>query len=289
MSRLRVGTCSWKFDSWQGLVYTGCDKDFYLAEYARRFETVEIDQWFWSLFPPDRVVLPRRDVAARYAAAVPPEFRFTVKLPNSLSLTHFYRQSSPGPPQPNPHFLSPELFARTLDCLEPLRDRIGVLMLQFEYLNRQKMPRPAALLDRLASFAGAVDRSVPLGIELRNPNLLNDATFDLFRERGMVPVFIQGYYMPDITGIYTRCRERVGGLAVIRLHGPERREMEQRAGGRWDQIVEPRDEELGRVAGMVRDLLARNVSVYLNVNNHYEGSAPLTIGRLAAHLPVRPE
>jgi uncharacterized protein YecE (DUF72 family) len=30
----------------------------------------------------------------------------------------------------------------------------------------------------------------------------------------------------------------------------------------------------------MQDLLGRGVTVYLNVNNHYEGSAPLTIERI---------
>jgi hypothetical protein len=50
---LRIGTCAWEYDSWNGLVYDPakkyglCD---YLADYARFFNTGEIDQWSWSLF-----------------------------------------------------------------------------------------------------------------------------------------------------------------------------------------------------------------------------------------------
>lgn len=51
---LRVGTCSWKCDSWKGLIYRP-DVDYspndYLPDYARHLNTVEVDQWFWSLFP----------------------------------------------------------------------------------------------------------------------------------------------------------------------------------------------------------------------------------------------
>ena len=51
---LRMGTCSWKYDFWKGLVYDPDKRyrpDDYLADYAKYFNTVEIDQWFWSLFP----------------------------------------------------------------------------------------------------------------------------------------------------------------------------------------------------------------------------------------------
>jgi len=75
-SSLRLGTCSWKYDSWKGLVYDE-KKDFrpddYLADYARLLNTVEIDQWFWSLFP-SVVKLPEPETVKRYADSVPPDF-----------------------------------------------------------------------------------------------------------------------------------------------------------------------------------------------------------------------
>jgi uncharacterized protein YecE (DUF72 family) len=53
MAELRTGTCSWKFPSWHGLVYSAPKGIDYLAEYAHHYNTVEIDQWFWSLFGKD--------------------------------------------------------------------------------------------------------------------------------------------------------------------------------------------------------------------------------------------
>ena len=50
MAKIRIGTCSWKYDSWRGLVYRDQAKKNYLQEYSELYDTVEIDQWFWSLF-----------------------------------------------------------------------------------------------------------------------------------------------------------------------------------------------------------------------------------------------
>ena len=74
---------------------------------------------------------------------------------------------------------------------------------------------------------------------------------------------------------------------VVRLHGPDRAGMEQASGGRWDRIVRPRDEELEGVVDLIGRLLANGFEVYLNVNNHYEGSAPLTIEKLRRRLRDR--
>ena len=78
MAALRIGTCSWKFDSWVGLVYSEKDRAGYLREYARRYDTVEVDQWFWSLFGRDKIALPEPAVVREYAESVPASFRFSV-------------------------------------------------------------------------------------------------------------------------------------------------------------------------------------------------------------------
>ena len=43
--------------------------------------------------------------------------------------------------------------------------------------------------------------------------------------------------------------------------------------GEWDQIVEPKVEELS-------DPWSDNVDVHVYINNHYEGSAPKSIQRI---------
>jgi uncharacterized protein YecE (DUF72 family) len=58
--------------------------------------------------------------------------------------------------------------------------------------------------------------------------------------------------------------------------------MEKLTGERWDRIVAPKDDELDRLVDMVREMREKSLTVYLNINNHFEGSAPLTIERLRA-------
>ncbi|MBL8968545.1 MAG: DUF72 domain-containing protein, partial [Spirochaetaceae bacterium] len=88
MAQLRIGTCSWKYPSWAGLVYSSREPVNYLAEYAAKYDSVEVDQWFWSLGKRG-VALPRRETVAEYDAATPPGFRFAVKCPDALTLSHF--------------------------------------------------------------------------------------------------------------------------------------------------------------------------------------------------------
>ncbi len=278
ISPLHLGTCSWKYDSWRGLVYSDQPAN-YLQEYARRYNCVEVDQWFYSLFK-DKVVLPQPKVVAEYAASVPPEFRFGIKLPNALTMTHYRPAAKTDPLVPNPHFLSPDVLKGFLDRLEPLRGYLGPLMLQFGYLNRGMMPSQAEFLDKLGTFVGQLPTGYIWCVETRNPNYLNAAYFQFLRDRNLGHVWLQGYYMPSIFNLYRQLAGLLNETVVIRLHGPDREGIEERAGKDWSKIIESRDSELDALAGVVKDLRARKRQVFVFANNHYEGCAPLTVERI---------
>ena len=284
MSELRIGTCSWKYDSWRGIVYSLNPKINYLKEYSAKYSTVEIDQWFWSLTSEKNIVLPKQDVAAAYNLSVPDNFRFTIKMPNSITLTHHYRKNKPEPLIQNKYFLSVEVLNRTMENISVMKDKLGPLMLQFEYLNKEKMPSQTIFLEKLENFFHSADRQYSYGIEIRNPNYLNKDFFEFIEKNKLVFVFLEGYYMPDITTIYEKFGSHIKDKVVIRLHGPDRAGIEKKTKGEWNKIVEPKDEELGRIIEIIKDLLSKEVDIYLNVNNHYEGSAPLTINKILSKL-----
>ncbi len=280
MGELKIGTCSWKYDSWKGILYPQEGKLNHLKEYSRHLNTVEIDQWFWSLFGEDKAALPRPRIVEEYRQSVPEDFRFTIKLPNSITLTHFYRRDKNAPLKANPHFLSAELFRDFIKSIEPLSGQIGVLMFQFEYLNREKMKSQGEFQQRFSDFLKGLDCPYPLAVEIRNPNYLNKAYFRFLLTHDLSPVLLQGYYMPPVPQIYWKHKPDMGETVIIRLHGPDRSGIEIRSRGVWDQILEPHDDELEDIAKVLSDLLDSGKTVYVNINNHYEGSAPLTIRRL---------
>lgn len=95
--KVRIGTCSWKYPEWHGLAASAPKGIDYLAEYSLKYSTVEIDQWFWSLFSPSRSKAgPIPADVLRYREAVPEDFRFSIKVPNSITLTHYYQKGKSG-------------------------------------------------------------------------------------------------------------------------------------------------------------------------------------------------
>lgn len=280
MGSIRFGTCSWKYPSWESLVYSSPEPPDYLAEYAQKYDMVEIDQWFWSLGK-NSAGLPRQETVIRYDDATPDGFRFTIKCPNALTRPTRDKDSSGSHPK-NEFFLNPELLLSFIETLEPIRKKIGLLMFQFGYLNRQMYADQGQFMAALERFFDSIPRDLPYAIELRNPKWLNGEWFTWLQTQHVAPVLIQGYWMDDITKTIERYEPLMGDTVSIRLHGEDRQEIEAESGGEWNRLIHPRDRELAHAAQSIKTLAKGGRLVYVQVNNHYEGSAPLTIERLRA-------
>jgi len=292
---LYVGTASWNYPSWEGLVYpTGTpeDKVRYLEHYARYFKMVEIDQYFWSLFPPEFARMPDRSEVAAYAAAVPDDFRFTVKAPNSLTLTHFYKRQSAKYQEyagkPNPYgLLNPDLWDQFIRGLEPLKEKLGAIILQFSYLNKSMLSGVKEFTTKLGRFLDTVNPDLPVAVESRNPNYLGRHYFEFLKERNLPHVYLSGYYMPEPLSVY-RKYGNTGDFTLFRLHGGDRRGMERRTGEQWTDIVEDQGGELARIAHLAAEEIRLERDFYLSINNHYEGSSPISIQRFLERWPSGP-
>jgi len=62
--------------------------------------------------------------------------------------------------------------------------------------------------------------------------------------------------------------------------------IEKKAGKRWDKIVSPQNAGIDTVAGIVKEQVKKGKKVIVNVNNHYEGCAPLTIQKIEGKIDV---
>ncbi len=279
---MHFGTCSWKYESWEGLVYEPGSSKRYLAQYANTYDSVEVDRWFWSLGKrsyglPD----PPHDVR-EYDQDTPDSFKFTIKCPNTLTLPFSYQSKT----EPNPWFLDAEVFYRFIETLEPLIPKIGLLMFQFGYLNRSMFKDRDEFLESLDRFFSLLPDSLPYAVELRNPAWMDTSYFSFLEERQIGPVLLSGYWMDDLDTQLQRAGSHLHSPPFcVRLHGEDRKEIEKESGGKWDRILESHDQELIAIAPRLVKLAQEGKVIYINVNNHYEGSAPpLTIRKLMDYL-----
>lgn len=268
MNNISIGTCSWNYHSWTGSVYTKAQPSpaDYLPEYSKKYNTVEIDSWFYRI--------PSRSDVSQYTNKVPKSFRFTCKAIRDLTMP-FFRTSTPSK---NPKFLSPELFSIFCDAIEPMLGQMDMIMLEFEYLNKEKMKSLPIFIDMLNDFINKIKKPCPIGIEIRNSNYLKREYFDFLDINSISHVFSEKQYMPHVYDLYDKFRNRINNITVIRLLGDDRKAVEKLTGNKWDKIVLQSD-DLEKIIDMSLDIKHK---VIINVNNHYEGSAPLTIEHMKA-------
>jgi uncharacterized protein YecE (DUF72 family) len=249
----------------------------YLPEYSEKFSAAEVDQWFWSLMDNGSIRLPKDIDIKNYLDLTPDDFKFTIKAPNSITLTHFYKSE-----KINKDFLSPDLLGKFLDIIKPLKEKTGIIMFEFEYLNKNKMSSLNEFLRKFEKFSDSFPKGYIFAIETRNPNYLKTDFFEFLAERKIGFVLIDGYYMPPAIKVYEEFSDYIKQLPglVIRLLGKDRQGIEQKTDKIWNKIVEPRDETLSEIIRILIDFSKMKVPFYTNVNNHFEGSAPLTLEKI---------
>ena len=157
--------------------------------------------------------------------------------------------------------------------------KLGPIMFQFEYLNKQKMPGKEVFFELFGKFIDRAPKGYQYAVETRNPNYLSEAFFDFLRDHGLGFVYLDGYYMPPIGQVFEKFKPETASFQVIRLHGGDRLEIEGETGEVWNRIVAPKPGGLTAAAKIVRANAKKRVLTYLNLNNHYEGSAPLSMRR----------
>ena len=262
---LRIGTCSWKYDSWKGLVYTP-DKQYrpddYLLDYAKYFTTVEIDQWFWSLFPagaklrgPGHCETVCRQCARRLSVHRQGPERHH---PDPFLCQAAQGPGSSLPTSPTDYFLSVDLLSRFLEILGAhARQARRRVMFQFEYLNKQKMPSLA-----LHSWTGCTEffcsRPRPGSSSPSRPAIPTTSRTEFFtgflrRQLGLGFLLLDGYYMPRIAEV--AAKDRYPHSLVLRSSAskaPTGSRSRRKPAGMWDKIVEPKDDGLKATVEIIR-------------------------------------
>jgi uncharacterized protein YecE (DUF72 family) len=220
-----VGTSSWKYPGWCGIVY---DRDRYqwrgrfaksrfakscLAEYAETFKTVSVDATYYA--PPTLAFLEG------LAAQVPADFRFAFKVTNAFTVkrTPNHPRFGEKAGQANKTFLDAEAFAR--DFFGPLgtiRDKVGIVMFEFSRFGPDEYERGRDFVADLDAFLAALPTGWPLGIELRNDAWLTPEYFACLARHHVAHVFNAWTQMPTVTEQMALSSSRPNpGLVVARF------------------------------------------------------------------------
>jgi len=293
-ANIRLGTSSWFFPGWRGLVYEGVHPQTALskkglAAYAQipLLRTVSLDRTFYA---------PITTIEyARYAAQVPDSFSFVVKAP-ALVCDAVTRDEQGRGKIANPHFLDPAIAARefVVPCLEGLGAKAGPLVFQVSPLPRGLVEEAAVLIERLATFFAALPaelgRQRPLyALELRNAELLTPRLMRMLREVGVRYCVGLHDRMPEVERQEAALRALDGdapGDLVVRwnLHRGFLYQAAKQRYDPFDRLVDEDPETRRILARMAQAAFKAGRKVWITANNKAEGSAPLSLLKLAGEI-----
>ena len=246
---IRTGTMGWSYEDWRGPFYpSGLAMSHALEEYAKVFDTVELDTTFYGT--------PRPSTLDGWASQVPPDFLFSAKVPRAV--THERRLLGATEVALD--------FAHLLN--EKFGPRLGALLLQ---LPPDFSPAERGALDAFAD--GVTDPrgapGLPWVVEFRHAAWAETDVAATLAARGIACA--------------TTERLDVGApLRYVRLLG------EENAVKRFDERVVDRGADLDAWAERIRVACANATPdappLLVYARNFFEGHAPATLFDLRARL-----
>ncbi|MGO4807997.1 DUF72 domain-containing protein [Cupriavidus sp. 2MCAB6] len=295
---LHLGTSSWSYGGWNGLVYQGEYSDSLLsrkglAAYSQHplLRAAGIDRGFYA-------PIPLADHVA-YAAQVPAHFRFLVKAPASVC-DPWLRTSEGAGRLANASFLDASIAAR--DFVAPatagLGTKCGPLLFQLSPLGAMAADS-AGFLSRLDAFLGALPPLDPgatphacYAVELRDASLLTPRFIKLLRARGVRFCLSARERMPPAERqlpAQALMDEGEPGPLVLRwmLHAGFAYEQAESRYAPFDRLIDEDPHTRAVIAEQVVRTLRAGQPAYVIVSNKAEGSAPLTCLRLAEAIAER--
>jgi uncharacterized protein YecE (DUF72 family) len=238
---LYLGTSGWSYSDWEGTLYPeALPSGSRLAEYVKRYATVEIDSTFYGT--------PRRSTVQKWREISPDGFLFAAKFPKEI--THDQNLVNAEGETEN--------FLRTMS---ELGDKLGPLLIQFP--PSFSVEGMGVLEDFLKDLPG----DFRYAVEVRHRSWLGSDLPEMLREHGVALTLIDYPGMP-------RMEEATADFSYIRWLG-DRREFP--AG--HTHLKKDRDDDLSWWSKLVGRFLRENRTVFAYANNHYQNHSPSTLDR----------
>ncbi len=230
---LHVGTMGWSYSFWKGLFYpkTLSSKE-YLGYYARQFGTVEVDSTFYRI--------PRILNVADWKEQTTEGFTFSLKFPRVITHVKMLKDCE-------------EEVAIFLRHVNLLKDKLGVLLLQFPYAFGAKQ---ALLLD---DFLQSLHKAHRYAVEVRNRKLLNEKLYSVLRDNNVVLVWVDSPFMPELSIV-------TSNFIYIRWEGDRRQ-----VNGTLGRKEIDKAEKIKFWADKIKPFLEKQIEVFGYFSKYYSG------------------
>jgi len=286
-----IGTSSWKYPGWLGMLYeesryvwrgkfakSRFEKNC-LSEYAEVFKTVCVDAAYYTF--------PSLAYLEGLAGQVPADFQFGFKVTDEITLKKFPNLPRFGQRagKPNDHFLNSDLFASGfLQPCESIRSRVGVLIFEFSRFYPTDYKHGREFVADLDLFLAKLPQDWPYAIEVRNKHWLKQEYFDCLARHGVTHVYNSRTEMPPVGEQMALPNSQTNlDLIAARFLLKTGRTFEDavKTFRPYDETKEVNDEARQAGTRLIKDgKKSANRKTFIFVGNRLEGNALQTINAM---------
>lgn len=280
--RVYIGTSSWKYEGWKGLVYqrpyrsTKNFNESCLNEYAEHYTAVGVDHTYYAW--------PSPQTFETYCEQTPASFRFGLKVTEKITVWKYPNLKRYGKDAgvKNDGFLNVPLFVENfLDPLRPFADRLGPLMFEFSQFFPGSIGSGSEFTERLDQFFEMLSAETAFhwAIEIRNAAWLKPPYFEMLVKHKVAHVYNSWTRMPALPEQLDLTKDFTFPVYVSRLllRPGVLYEKAVEAYSPYDKVCDEQPELRTAAANLIKRAKGLGVPAYTFVNNRCEGSAPLTI------------
>ncbi|MCZ7356423.1 MAG: DUF72 domain-containing protein [Candidatus Methanoperedens sp.] len=246
--KLHIGTMGWSYDFWTGSFYPeNTSAGDLLHEYAKVFNTVEIDSTFYRI--------PYAETVKKWNMQTPKDFTFSAKFPRVITHDKMLKDCE----------REMEVFIEHMSLLE---DKLGPMLMQF----------PAGFkpdqFDILKEFLSILPAGYRYALEVRNKKWLEEKFYDLLRDHGVALVWIDASSMPRIDTL-------TADFTYIRWEGDRKT-----INGMLGEVEKDRKSDISLWAERIRRLTGESIEVFGYFSKYYSGFPPEDARMLQSFLAV---
>jgi uncharacterized protein YecE (DUF72 family) len=236
IGKAHIGTMGWSYRFWTGSLYPeGLKPKEFLTEYARHFNSVEVDNTFYRT--------PSSSTVKAWKEQTPEGFRFSAKFPRLITHVKTLQNCE-------------KEVDRFLSSMSQLQDKLGPLLLQFPGTFG---PRQLHLLQ---DFLPSLPRSFRYAVEVRNKNMATEKLHSILRQNGVASALTS---QPS----FSLTEATTADFAYVRWEGYRRKVT-----GTLGKTEVDKTEDTRKWAEQITGLLGQGFEVFGYFSKYYSGYPP---------------
>lgn len=235
-----LGSMGWSYSFWP--IYDDSPSSEYLQVYAEHFNSVEVNSTFYRI--------PRKSSVENWRTQTPEGFKFSVKIPRSISHSKNLEYDI-------------EKLDVFLDHIKPFNEKLGPLLLQLPPgLTPEHIEQLDLILTQLKYHKTAV--------EFRHKDWFTETTYDLLRQHKAALVYVEHPWQPT-------AMEEIADFNYIRLEGDRRKVNGEKGATEQDRTLDNQK--------WSNQIIETDKDTYLYVSKYYSGYPPNDLHEITSKLP----